>query len=124
MAEAAERFLIGDDEHNDKKAHDPDSWTRQARASKRQDSEDSELSRSLPPGDNFHSEGGTKHNAPLNVTPPELGNESLNAGVVVPLLKYDDSAPARAYWEATDILGTQSYGRSGKACAMCAQHVL
>jgi hypothetical protein len=124
MAEAAEGFPVDEDEQNNEKVHDTDSWTLQAQASKMHDSEDSSLSRSLPPEDRPHSKGVTKHNSHLNATPAEISNEFLNARTIEPPLNHDDPAPARAYWEATDILGTQSYGRSGRACAMCAQHIV
>jgi hypothetical protein len=124
MAEAAEGFPVDEDEHNNEKVHDTDSWTGKAQASKMHDLEDSSLYRSLPPEEKPHSKDVTKHSAQSNVTPVEVSNEPLNDRVIGPPSNHDDPAPARAYWEATDILGTQSYGRSGRACAMCAQHVV
>jgi hypothetical protein len=128
MAQAAERTSINGEIHEDEKTQDSDSRIDSAHKTGKEDAEKpSPCPISRPPSDRLpidqNSDNSTSSAAattnPINysssdntLTKPSSGNSDTSA-----------PAPARAHWDASDVWGTQSYGESKKACAMCAQHI-
>jgi len=106
MARAAEKDKVEGNGCKEENAHDLDPWNPRSHASKIHDANKSSHDR-LP-------------QAPVPVTLPKSEDQTLDSRMIGSASNHDGLAPARAYWLASDIWGTQSYGRSGRACAMCA----
>ncbi|KAM0706159.1 hypothetical protein Q7P35_006708 [Cladosporium inversicolor] len=127
MAQAAQKTPMDGEMHEGEKMQDSDSRMHSSHESRIEDIKDTEDS--SPPSLRSPTErlsvdqSANPSSRPVATTTADPTNTSSNSSRTQPASNVVDTAKARAHWDASDVWGTQSYGESRKACAMCAQHV-
>lgn len=120
MAQAAQKVSIDGEIHEDEKMQESDSRIHSAQEAGTKDTEISSLpDPGLPPESPSIDPIAKPNPEPVATTTVDSSNSSLTQ----PPPDSMRSPIARTHWDASDVWGTQSYGRSNKACAMCAQHI-
>ena len=127
MAQAAEKTSIIGEAHEDEKMQDSLSRIHSAHETGNEDAGSLSPPNSRPPLDRLPIDQNSDSTASFAAatTKPIIHFSSDN---VLTQSSSDNpatpaQAPARAHWDVSDVWGTQSYGESKKACAMCAQHI-
>lgn len=126
MAQAAEKTPIEGELYENEKMQDSDSRVHSAVAHEtptdNTGSSHPPDSRPLP-GRHAIDQNTNFSPEPMDTATVALTDRSFNSSFTQSASDSLKAARARAHWDATDVWGTQSYGQSKKACAMCAQHV-
>jgi len=127
MAQAAEKTSIVGETHEDDKMQDSLSRIDSAHEARNEDAENPSPPDLRSPSDRLPMDQNSDSTASFAAatTKPIIHFSSDNVLTQSSSDNPATSAPAlaRAHWDASDVWGTQSYGESKKACAMCAQHV-
>lgn len=122
MAQAVEGVPIDVDDDDDENANDPDACTKQSHPANTHGAKHlAEID--LPKTPDKSRIKARTQSGPEYTATREPTNQALDSRMIGSAANHDGLAPARAYWDSSDIWGTQSYRRSGRACAMCAQHI-
>lgn len=123
MAQAAEKTPLEGDLREDEKMQDSDSGIQPAHEIRNETSQQSQAPSMGSPPDRFPVGQNTSHKqAPVSGT-TNVVSTSSDSTLAQPASGSANTATARTHWDASDVWGTQSYGQSNKACAMCAQHI-
>jgi hypothetical protein len=110
----------------DEKTQDPSSLTHSTDESEpvsNQNATVSAPSRVLQLPEDLRPRRGTLYRVDTAVTGAETADQSIGGGTARKSTNPTQPVEARTHWDVSDVWGTQSYGQSKKACAMCAQHV-
>lgn len=126
MAQAAEKTPIEGDLYEDEKMQDTDSlvYSAVSHETPTENTGNSSPPDSRPLPDRPPNDQNTKLSPqPIDTATEDLTGHSPDSSFTQSASDSLKAARARAHWDATHVWGTQSYGQSIKACAMCAQHV-